>query len=299
MFFTAMATKSVEVPSSKRRNRAISLDTLAMCEEHPDMIDLSACVSADQQVELIVALGELGWKSTAGLRSSQLSTGLSNKNYRVSSTDDGPLFLRVYGPTVGDTNMDERHIQECGSFGASIVHRFGWGRLETWLPGRLMTRADCDDKPIMTALAREVRRLHTTTQRNHNDVNLTNIMIVDGSEPVVHIFDFEYAGPLDPPLELANFFLEWTYDNSSEEWWVHDPTCFPTLEQARQFVVLYLGDEATAAAVDDFLALILDGIPKVHLKWSDWATTHFPGRPDYVEFAKRRHALAQLAPAFN
>ena len=77
-------------------------------------------------------------------------------------------------------------------------------------------------------------------------------------------------------------FLEWTYDNSSEEWWVHDPTCFPTLEQARHFVVLYLGDEATAAAVDDFLALILDGIPKVHLKWSDWATTHFPIWPSDV-----------------
>ena len=72
----------------------------------------------------------------------------------------------MYGPTVGDANVDERHIQDCGSFGAQVVHRFSWGRLETWLPGRLMTRADCDDELILRALAREVRRLHTTTQRN-------------------------------------------------------------------------------------------------------------------------------------
>ena len=100
------------------RERAISLDTKEMCQENPDMIDLNAFLSLDQQSELVAALGELGWTTTllADLRSSQLSTGLSNKNYRVTSADDGPLFLRVYGPTVGDANVNERHIQDCGSF---------------------------------------------------------------------------------------------------------------------------------------------------------------------------------------
>ena len=81
------------------RERSISLDTREMCKEHPDMIDLNAFVSLDQQSELVAALGDLGWTSTrlADLRSSQLSTGLSNKNYRVTSADDGPLFLRVCG----------------------------------------------------------------------------------------------------------------------------------------------------------------------------------------------------------
>ena len=58
---------------------------------------------------------------------------------------------------------------------------------------------------------------------------------------------------------------------------MHDQSCFPTETQARRFVELYLGDEAAeTAAVDDFLAAILDRIPKVHQKWSDWATTNVP-----------------------
>ena len=76
-------------------------------------------------------------------------------------------------------------------------------------------------------------------RRNHNDVNLTNVMVVEGPEPVVHIFDFEYAGPLDPPAELANFFLEWTYDNSAEEWWVHDYV-FSNSESERIFLTQLL-----------------------------------------------------------
>tara|TARA_B110001452_G_scaffold240858_1_gene222673 strand:- start:642 stop:1478 length:837 start_codon:yes stop_codon:yes gene_type:complete len=274
------------------------------------MIDMNAYLSPDQRLELVAALESLGWKEAgADLQSSQLSTGLSNKNYRVSSAKDGPLFLRVYGPSVGEGNADERHIQETGSFGAGVVARFGWGRLEAWLPGRLMTFADCANETIMLVLAREIRRLHTTAQRNHNDVNMTNVMVVDGnpgtgdgdddgSDPVVNIIDFEYAGPLDPPWDMANFFLEWTYDNSVAEWWVQDPSRFPTEKQARRFVELYLGDDATPASVTEFLEAVLDRVPKVHLKWSEWAVNHFPDQADYVEFAKRRRALAEAVPSF-
>ena len=278
----------------------------------PNMIDMNEYLRPHQRLELVAALEGLGWKAAGSdLRSSQLSTGLSNKNYRVSSANDGPLFLRVYGPTVGEGNVDERHIQECGSFGARVVSIFDWGRLEAWLPGRLMTFADCENESIMSVLAREIRRLHTTAQRNHNDVNMTNVMVVDGvpgsddgddddgSDPVINIIDYEYAGSLDPPWDLANFFLEWTYDNSMAEWWVQDPSRFPTEKQARRFVEMYLGDDATAIAVNEFLEAVLDRVPKVHLRWSEWAVTHFPDQADYVEFAKRRRALADDVPSFR
>ena len=262
----------------------------------------------DQRLELVAALEGLGWKAAwSDLQSSQLSTGLSNKNYRLSSASDGPLFLRIYGPTVGEGNVDERHIQECGSFGAGVVSRFGWGRLEAWLPGRLMTFADCANESIMLALAHEIRRLHTTAQRNHNDVNLTNVMVVDGvcgsddgdgDGPVINIIDFEYAGPLDPPWDVANFFLEWTYDTSVAEWWTQNPSRFPTENQARSFVEMYLGDDATPAAVAEFVEAVLDRVPKVHLRWSEWAATHFPDQTDYVEYTERRRALAEAVPPF-
>ena len=50
----------------------------------PNMIDMNEYLRPHQRLELVAALEGLGWKAAGSdLRSSQLSTGLSNKNYRV------------------------------------------------------------------------------------------------------------------------------------------------------------------------------------------------------------------------
>jgi hypothetical protein len=221
-----------------------------------------------------------------------LPLGLSNHNYKIFCGDHGPLLLRMFGPTVGDSNPDERHIQDSG-FGAHVLQRFDWGRIETWLPGRPMRREDCDNSQVLAALAHELRRLHTVAGRNHNDLNFTNVLVCDSNDPpTTHLLDFEYAGPLDPPFDVANFFCEWMYDCGSPRWFEPDPTQFPSDAQARSFVAQYLeitdcaGDEAS-----DFLKEVRARIPHVHTFWIDWAMTNFSDRDEYVQYAERRQLL--------
>ncbi|MGY8702489.1 MAG: hypothetical protein ACKVHH_07270 [Candidatus Poseidoniales archaeon] len=241
---------------------------------------------------LMSALRGLGWNLAAPLHIEPCQLGLSNRNYKIFCGDFGPLLLRIFGPTVGDSNPDERHIQDSG-FGAHVVQRFDWGRLETWLPGRAMRREDCDNSQMLAALAHELRRLHTVAGRNHNDLNFTNVLVCDiGDPPTTHLLDFEYAGPLDPPFDVANFFCEWMYDYQSPRWFELDSTRFPSDAQARSFVAQYL--EITDCAdgeVSAFLKEVQARIPSVHTFWIDWAMNNFSDQDEYVQYAEQRQIL--------
>jgi len=241
---------------------------------------------------LTSALRGLGWSLAAPLHIEPLPLGLSNHNYKIFCGDQGPLLLRMFGPTVGDSNPDEWHIQDSG-FGAQVVQRFDWGRIETWLPGRPMRREDCDNKQVLAAFALELRRLHTEAGRNHNDLNFTNVLVCDSEDPTTtHLLDFEYAGPLDPPFDVANFFCEWMYDCGSPRWFEPNPTLFPSDAQARSFVAQYLGiSDCAGDEVSAFLKEVRARIPHVHTFWIDWAMTNFSDQDEYVQYAERRQIL--------
>jgi hypothetical protein len=74
---------------------------------------------------LALALTNIGWNLEVELHIEPCPLGLSNRNYKIFCGDYGPLLLKVFGPTVGNTNTDERHIQDCG-FGAKVIQRFDW-----------------------------------------------------------------------------------------------------------------------------------------------------------------------------
>jgi len=242
---------------------------------------------------LMSALKGVGWNLAAPLHIEPCQLGLSNRNYKIFCGDFGPLLLRIFGPTVGDSNPDERHIQDSG-FGAHVVQRLEWGRLETWLPGRAMRREDCDNSQMLAALAHELRRLHTVAGRNHNDLNFTNVLVCDSVDPLVtHLLDFEYAGPLDPPFDVANFFCEWMYDYQSPRWFEPDSTRFPSDAQARSFVAQYLEiTDCTDGEVSAFLKEVQTRIPSVHTFWIDWAMKNFSDLDEYVQYAEQRQILA-------
>ena len=101
----------------------------------------------DKSESLMSALTGLGWNITSPLQIEPCLLGLSNHNYKISCDNHGPLLLRVYGPTVGDSNLNEKHIHDC-EFGAQVVLRLDWGRLEEWLPGRPMQRKDCGNSKV-------------------------------------------------------------------------------------------------------------------------------------------------------
>ena len=246
----------------------------------------------DKSESLMLALRGLGWNLTAPLQIEPCLLGLSNHNYKIFSDGDGPLLLRMFGPTVGDSNLNEKHIQDC-EFGAQVVLRLDWGRLEEWLPGRPMQRKDCDNSKVLAALAKELHRLHTVAGRNHNDLNFTNVLVCDSDEsPTTNLLDFEYAGPLDPPFDIANFFCEWMYDCGSPRWFEPDPILFPSDVQARSFIAQYLGiTDCYAGEVSVFLKEVQARIPDVHTFWIDWAITNFSDQDEYVQYAKLRQIL--------
>ena len=249
-------------------------------------------IAKNRSNTLTLALKEIGWNLEADLHIEPCPLGLSNRNYKIFCGNHGPLLLKVFGPTSSNTNTDERHIQDCG-FGAKVVQRFDWGRLETWLPGRPMRRGDCDESQVLVALANELRRLHTVTGRNHNDVNFTNILVCNNVDSTTtHLLDFEYAGPLDPPFDVANFFCEWMYNHESPRWFEPDPTQFPSDAQARSFIAQYLEiTDCADSEVSDFLKEVQTRIPNVHTYWIDWAMNNFSDRDEYVQYAKLRQVL--------
>ena len=237
-------------------------------------------------------LRSIGWNLTAPLHIEPCPFGLSNHNYKVSCGDHGPLLLRMFGPTVGDSNLNEKHIQDCG-FGAQVMQRLEWGRLEMWLPGRPMRRKDCDNSKVLAALAKELRRLHTVAGRNHNDLNFTNVLVCDNDDsPTTNLLDFEYSGPLDPPFDIANFFCEWMYDCGTPRWFKPDSTLFPSDIQARSFIAQYLGiNDRNDGEVSAFLKVVQARIPDVHTFWIDWAMTNFSDQDEYVQYAELRQLL--------
>jgi hypothetical protein len=250
-------------------------------------------IAKDRSNALTSALTEIGWNLLAPLQIETCPLGLSNSNYKISCGDDGLLLLKVFGPTVGNTNPDEKHIQDCG-FGAKVARRLDWGRLERWLPGRAMRREDCDNSQVLAVLAKELRRLHTVTGRNHNDLNFTNVLVSYSADvATTHLLDFEYAGPLDAPFDVANFFCEWMYDHESSRWFEPDPTLFPSEEQARSFIAQYLEiTDSASGAVSEFLKAVQARIPDVHAYWIDWAMSNFSDRDEYVKYAELRQLLS-------
>jgi thiamine kinase-like enzyme len=173
------------------------------------------------------------------------------------------------------------------------MQRFEWGRLEMWLPGRPMQRKDCDNSKMLAALAKELRRLHTVAGRNHNDLNFTNVLVCDSAEfPTTNLLDFEYAGPLDPSFDIANFFCEWMYDCESTRWFEPDSTLFPSDLQARFFIAQYLRTtDCNDGEVSAFLKEVQARIPDVHAFWIDWAMTNFSDQDEYVQYAELRQLL--------
>ena len=241
---------------------------------------------------LTSALSDLGWNITEPLQIEPCELGLTNRNYKIFCGEHNPFLLKIFGPTVGDSNLNEKHIQDCG-FGAQVVQRLDWGRLEIWLPGRPMRRKDCENSPVLAILANELRRLHTVTGRNHNDLNFTNVLVDDSNGlPTIHLLDFEYAGPLDPPYDVANFFCEWMYDYESPRWFEPDLTRFPSDTQARSFVALYLAiSDCNDSKVSAFLKEVRERIRYVHTFWIDWALKNFSELDDYMQYAEMRQNL--------
>lgn len=120
-------------------------------------------------------------------------------------------------------------------------------------------------------------------------------------EPELMIIDFEYCAYNYRGFDLANHFLEWTFDytNSEAPYFHHRPDQYPTKEQQDKFIAVYL---ARATYSDDVEVPNASEIEEVqrevkcftlasHLFWSLWAIVNVYQE---IEFGYLEYAICRL-----
>jgi thiamine kinase-like enzyme len=128
-------------------------------------------VIADEGSELAQLLGRLSVLAGRSYRVSELGGGLTNRNYRVTTTDAGPVadcVVRVSANESGLLAIDraaERHNTAMAwqsGVGAPVVEALAADNVLVvgFLPGATLTADDVRDAATIPRIAAAVRRLH-------------------------------------------------------------------------------------------------------------------------------------------
>nr|XP_029714363.1 choline/ethanolamine kinase-like isoform X6 [Aedes albopictus]XP_029714367.1 choline/ethanolamine kinase-like isoform X6 [Aedes albopictus] len=121
-------------------------------------------------------------------------------------------------------------------------------------------------------------------------------------EPELMIIDFEYCAYNYRGFDLANHFLEWTFDytNTAAPYFYHRPEQYPTREQQDKFIAVYLartaagcGDEQepNALEIEDVRREVQCFTLASHLFWSLWAIVNVYQE---IEFGYWEYAICRL-----
>ncbi|XP_021700268.1 choline/ethanolamine kinase isoform X4 [Aedes aegypti] len=121
-------------------------------------------------------------------------------------------------------------------------------------------------------------------------------------EPELMIIDFEYCAYNYRGFDLANHFLEWTFDytNSAAPYFFHRPEQYPSREQQDKFIAVYLartaggfkdGQEPNALEIDDVRREVQCFTLASHLFWSLWAIVNVYQE---IEFGYWEYAICRL-----
>ncbi|XP_052868195.1 choline/ethanolamine kinase isoform X4 [Anopheles cruzii] len=146
---------------------------------------------------------------------------------------------------------------------------------------------------------------------------------VTDSEPELMIIDFEYCAYNYRGFDLANHFLEWTFDysNGAAPYFFHKLDQYPTYEQQEKFITQYLNHLSSSGDEDDSVAGDGDEVSEAgsnadeveqirrevqcftmvsHLFWSLWAIVNVYQQIEfgYMEYAVCRLKQYRLAKKF-
>lgn len=120
-------------------------------------------------------------------------------------------------------------------------------------------------------------------------------------EPELMIIDFEYCAYNYRGFDLANHFLEWTFDytNSVAPYFHHKPEQYPTKEQQDKFIAVYLartaccedGEEPNALEIEEVQREVKCFTLASHLFWSLWAIVNVYQE---IEFGYWEYAICRL-----
>eukprot|EP00736_Rhodelphis_marinus_P008597 Rmarinus@m.2490 len=125
----------------------------------------------------------------------------------------------------------------------------------------------------------------------HNDLQLANLLNKGCTEkPDVVFIDYEYGGYNPLAFDIANHFCEWMYDLRGEAL-VPQRHLYPSEEQRKQFIRVYLGEEASEETVEELSRTVQIYSYLSDLKWSLWAIVSAASSTidfDYIEYASHR-----------
>ncbi|XP_058456048.1 choline/ethanolamine kinase isoform X2 [Malaya genurostris] len=118
-------------------------------------------------------------------------------------------------------------------------------------------------------------------------------------EPQLVVIDFEYCAYNYRGFDLANHFLEWTFDytNAESPYFYHKPEQHPTKEQQDKFITVYLahvigeGHVPTAAEISKINREVQCFTMASHLFWSLWAIVNVYQE---IEFGYWEYAICRL-----
>jgi choline/ethanolamine kinase len=129
----------------------------------------------------------------------------------------------------------------------------------------------------------------------------------NAAEPELMIIDFEYCAYNYRAFDIANHFLEWTYDytNNQFPFFHHRPSAYPTSEQIDNFITIYLSSVGCDGAkkivpTDEQKKQLLEEIALFtlasHLFWSTWAIVNIHQE---IEFGYWEYAEIRLCEYFK
>lgn len=129
-----------------------------------------------------------------------------------------------------------------------------------------------------------------------------------GDEPELMIIDFEYCAYNYRGFDIANHFLEWTYDYTNDKFpfFSHRPSQYPNAQQIDNFITTYLtvtngcDDEERYVPTREEKEQLLDEIALFslasHLFWTTWAIVNIHQE---IEFGYFEYAEIRLKEYFD
>ncbi|KAF5284206.1 hypothetical protein FQR65_LT00206 [Abscondita terminalis] len=161
-----------------------------------------------------------------------------------------------------------------------------WNTMERWLKSSEKCIAQSAPNTFVFDLRTEFNWLKNRLQSEnspvvfcHNDMQEGNILMVQDEEIVSNadaklvLIDFEYCSYNYRAFDIANHFLEWTYDYTSKEWpfFKAAPENYPDKTQRVRFVTRYLNEIGSKENPKDVLKEVEVFSLASHLFWTLWA----------------------------
>lgn len=172
-------------------------------------------------------------------------------------------------------------------------------------PKTKMEKSECNKQDVLNGNSR--KRSLADTSLDSDEVSSSTKEgqgDVDGKkEPELMIIDFEYCAYNYRAFDIANHFLEWTYDYTNDKFpfFHYRPSSYPNEKQIDNFIVSYLRttNDSKTASIDEKKQLLeeisLFTIAS-HLFWGIWAIVN--SNQD-IEFGYWEYADIRLKEYFN